>query len=187
MKQTITEKIQEAVAYLSSGKIIAYPTEAVYGLGCNPFNQEAVNALISLKGRSESKGLISIASNWRQIQELIQPVSGQQLEKITKTWPGPTTWVFPASQKAPAWLLGDNATIAVRITDHPIAKQLCDAFQGPIISTSANLSGQPPAKTALEVVAYFNHNIAFILKGKIGGLVKPTQIYDVVTGKLLRG
>lgn len=183
---TVSTDLHEAIRFLKKGDVIAYATEAVYGLGCDPFNEKAVSRLLKIKHREMSKGLILIASHWRQIQHLTKPVDIHKLNQVMATWPGPVTWVFPASQKTPPWLLGYGKTIAVRIINHPQAKALCDLFHSPIVSTSANIQGKSPALTYEDVEHYFNDTIPFILKGKVGGLPKPTSICDVMTGRILR-
>lgn len=178
-------QINHAVQHLKQGHIIAYPTEAVFGLGCDPFNEQAVHSLLKLKNRESSKGFILIVSNWEQINPLIKPIPEQKLIEIKKTWPGPITWVFPASKNVPSWITGENQTIALRMTSHPIAKSLCDEFQKAIVSTSANTASNPPARTIAEVKEYFE-NIDYILTGKLGNLSGPTPIRDALTGTWYR-
>jgi len=176
--------ITTAITHLHSGDIIAYPTEAVYGLGCDPFNQTATTKLCQLKHRPRSKGLILIAADWSQVKTLTAPIPLERFDAITSTWPGPNTWVFPASNIAPAWITGDHNTIAIRITDHPTATALCRAFNGPLVSTSANLSDQAPA-TNIDVL-HKTFPTTPIVEGALGTLTKPTPIREALTGKLLR-
>lgn len=182
----ITSNISLAATYLKRGEIIAYPTEAVFGLGCDPLNEAAVLRLLELKNRPVSKGLIIVASSWRQINDLIQPIAENRLALVQSTWPGPITWVFPAQQTVPKWLSGAYNSIAVRLSNHPLVAQLCDAFGGPIVSTSANLAGEAPAKTSAAVADYFHDQISLILAGELGDLAGPTPIFDAVTGDAIR-
>lgn len=182
----ISNNLHQAVTCLKRGQVIAYPTEAVYGLGCDPFNEKSVTHLLDLKKRTVAKGLILIASDWSQVAHLVRPVSPDQQLTINETWPGPNTWVFPASPETPAWLRGSHTTIAIRITNHPLAKALCDLYEKPIVSTSANLSGSPSARTMNEVLRYFENELDFLLQGEVGGLFMPTTIRDAVTGRVLR-
>ncbi len=178
--------LKKIITHLRKGGIIAYPTEAVYGIGCDPFKEKSVLRLLSLKQREIEKGLLLIASHWSQLEILVEPIATSQLEVVKSTWPGPTTWVFPATKQVPFWISGKHRTIAVRITNHPLVRSLCDGFQGPIISTSANPAGQAPAKTAEQVRNYFNDKIKFILEGDVGGLESPTPIRDAITGQFFR-
>jgi L-threonylcarbamoyladenylate synthase len=183
----INNNILEAVAWLKRGEIIAYPTEAVYGLGCNPFDQNTVMRLLELKQRRMSKGFILIASNWRQVEALVQPIGPKKLTPVLASWPGPTTWIFPATTNVPPWISAIDGSIAIRITNHPQARELCEKYQSPLISTSANLSGEPPARNSEMVVEYFDGKIPFLLEGKVGGLANPTMIRVALSGRILRG
>lgn len=178
--------ITKALTIIKNGGIIAYPTEAVYGLGCDPFNEQAVKRLLAIKQRPIDKGLILIASSWEQLKDLVQPLSPEILQKVFTTWPGPVTWVFPASSKVPKWISGDHASVALRVTAHPLAKQICEKWGNALVSTSANIAGQPPAYNAQTVKQYFASQIDYILEGELGGLNKPTEIRDVLSGKFLR-
>ncbi len=178
--------IQQAVAALKQGKIIAYPTEAIFGLGCDPFNPAAVKQLLSLKQRPVSKGLILIAHNWEQIEALTLPIEEKHLMLAQKTWPGPRTWIFPASSNAPAWIRGEHTGIALRVTQHPIASALCQAFGGPIVSTSANLDGEIPAKDIATIHRYFPSGLEMVVDEALGDASSPTTIQDILTGKTIR-
>ena len=180
----IIHQVDEACRLLKLGQIIAYPTEAVYGLGCAPFNQAAVEKLLHLKQRPVSKGFIVLIANWSQLTPLIGPVPEERLKPVRHTWPGPVTWVFPKAETLPSWLSGDYSSIAIRMTSHPIAKALCK--EGPIISTSANLSGREPAVDVAGVMTQFPSGIDAVLSGLLGGLSKPSAIYDVLSGKRWR-
>lgn len=177
----------EVVEILHQGGVIAYPTEAVYGLGCDPFNHAAVQKLLRLKQREESKGVILVASSWDQVSPLVRDVPKALLNKALATWPGPVTWVFPASEKVPRWICKGRDSVAIRLSAHPIVQSICQAFASPIVSTSANLAGHAPAKTATSVRAQFPSGIDLIVEGEVGALDKPTPIYDVMTGREIRG
>jgi len=178
--------IAQAAIILQQGGLIAYPTEAVFGLGCDPFNPIAVERLCALKQRSIDQGLILIAANFSQVQKLITPLSEEILQRATSTWPGPHTWVFPGSELVPEWVSGSHPSIALRVTAHPIATAICQQFGGAIVSTSANRHGQPPARTANEVRAMLGDEVDFIVEGEVGGLAQPTPIRDVVSGEVFR-
>lgn len=175
-----------AIRTIRQGGIIAYPTEAVFGLGCDPFDEKAVQKILRLKHRSVAKGLILISSEWKQIGHLITPLTDELLNKVQQTWPGSITWVFPASSIVPPWITGDHKSVALRITAHPIAKALCDAYGGAIVSTSANIEGKKPARCMEEVKNYFPIGIDFIINDKVGDLEQPTIMRDAITGKILR-
>lgn len=175
-----------AVIKLREGHVIAYPTEAVFGLGCDPGNETAVRHLLSIKGRHESAGLVLIASDFQQLRPWVANVEQALLDKAMQTWPGPVTWLFPRAKNVPDFVAGTHATIAVRLTAHEPSRALCEAFGAPLISTSANHSSAEPARSAEEVDHYFGDQIAGILEGQLGGGDKPSEIRDLETGKIFR-
>lgn len=180
------QSIDDAVSELRLGGIIAYPTEAVYGLGCDPFNHNTVTQLSILKKRSLEKGFILIASAWKQVAPLTQPIDPKALTHVFQSWPGPFTWVFPASSKVPPWIQGKYPTIAIRLTNHLIAKLLCHRFGGPIVSTSANRELEHPIRNAKMLHMVFGNQINRILEGPLGLSHRPTEIRDAITGEVLR-
>jgi L-threonylcarbamoyladenylate synthase len=174
------------ITTLQSGQLIAYPTEAVFGLGCDPFNEAAVHNLLALKQRSVTKGLILIASEWRQITPLIQPLPPAIEQTVRASWPGPVTWLLPATAQAPAWITGRHDTIALRVTAHPLARHICQLWGKPLVSTSANLTNQLPCTTAAAVRRHFDQTIDYIIDGELGELNQPTAIFDALTGAKIR-
>jgi L-threonylcarbamoyladenylate synthase len=178
--------MQAAINSLRQGQVIAYPTEAVYGFGCDPFQHEAVIRLLQLKHRSADKGFILVAAHWRQLEALVAPIPPRALAQILATWPGPYTWVFPASDLAPAWICGPGRTVALRISAHAVVQELCEGFGGPIVSTSANREGEPPLRDYRAVQIMFGKQIAVIVPGKVGGQIKPTVIRDAISGAIIR-
>ncbi len=178
--------LRRATQVVRQGGIIAYPTEAVYGLGCDPFNPDAVYRLLDLKNRPEHKGLILISDSFERLAPLLVEIPLARLEAIRSTWPGPVTWVMPASSVVPNWLRGRHTTLAVRVTAHPLASALCEAVGMPLVSTSANLSQHPPARSALQVRTRCENRVDFILHSAIGTQKKPTQIRDALSGRILR-
>ena len=180
------QDLQAAVDTLRNGGIIAYPTESVYGLGCDPKNESALQNLIVLKHRDGSKGMIIIASCYAQIDRFIAPHNDRLKRLLCASAPTPATWVVEAAAGLSPLLTGGRTTLAVRITDHPVAAALCRLFRGPITSTSANVSSHPPARSAADVRAQFPSGIDWVVEGTTGELDQPTQIIDARTGAILR-
>lgn len=176
----------EAIKVLRAGGIIAYPTEAVWGLGCDPYNAHAFNRLLELKQRPEDKGVILVASCEQQLGILRDGLSEQQLQTLREVPAQPTTWLIPSSDGIPQWITGQHSSVAVRISRHPVVKSLCDAFGGMIVSTSANLAGKAPATTEQEARAIFAGGVDIYVSGSVGGQKKPSRIIDLVSGKVLR-
>ena len=169
-----------------SGGVIAYPTEAVYGLGCLPANQQAVRRIVSLKRRSpRKKGLIIVASTIEQILPFIELAGLNNSERIFNSWPGAITWIFPANRKASKWLIGEKNTVAVRVSAHAVVRSLCDAL-GPLISTSANPADAPPARSAMQVRNYFATRVDYIYPARLPQQGLPTEIRNAVDGQIMR-
>ena len=179
--------INNAVAAVRLGGVIAYPTEAVWGLGCDPWSLSATQQIWRLKQRPWYKGLILVASLWRHIQPLIESCDEGQIERLRNTWPGPNTWLLPDTGNwVPAWIKGQHTSVAVRISAHPLVSRLCDALDGPIVSTSANPAGARPARTRLKVRQYFSEQLDYVLPGNLGALQQPTQVRDLLTDNIIR-
>lgn len=170
---------------LRRGGIVAYPTESCYGLGCDPHNARALKHLIRLKGRDAAKGLLLIADRLSRLQAHPRPLNAADRARVRRTWPGPVTWIVPASAACPAMLTGGRATIAVRVTSHPGAARLCRALGTALVSTSANKSGKKPAQTAAQCRRMFGARVR-VVDGRIGTRQRPSTLIDLVTGTVLR-
>jgi len=172
-------------AHLRRGGIIAYPTESCYGLGCDPRNLRALKQIIRLKGRDAAKGMLLIADCFKRLKLFIRPLSTAEQARVNRSWPGPVTWVVPASAACPLLLTGGRATIAVRVTAHAEAARLCRSLGMALVSTSANKSGKKPAKTAAECRRIFGVQVR-VIAGRIGQRRRPSTLIDLATGKALR-
>lgn len=169
-------QLSQAKHIIIDGGVIAYPTEAVYGLGCDPFDAEAVMRILRIKRRPVEKGLIIIASCFEQLEPFIQPLTPTQKKKVMASWPGPNTWLLPASDDCPIWLRGSHSTIACRVSGHPVVRQLCDATGMAIVSTSANRAEHEPATTAQQIHLQMGEEIDMILSAPTGGRKAPSTI-----------
>ena len=180
--------IPEAAAALKSGGVIAYPTEAVWGLGCDPCDEATVIRLLAIKQRPVDKGLILIAGALEQLDGLLDwdLLPTDRREAVYASWPGPHTWVVPATARVPTWITGLHRGVAVRVSSHPVVIALCAAFGGPLVSTSANLSSQPPAFSRDQLDPILLAQLDGIVAGDTGGLAAPTAIHDAGTGARLR-
>ncbi len=179
-------RFRETARCVHAGGVVAYPTEAVFGLGCDPFDWFAVERILELKQRSVEKGLILIAADFEQLRPFVQPLPDRQMRIAFDTWPGPHTWLLPAADALPSWIRGHHDSVAVRVTAHPVAAALCRACGSALISTSANLSGRPSARSALGVRLRFGDRIDRILSGSVGSDSEPTPIRDLATGRVVR-
>lgn len=178
--------LRKAVRVLHNGGLVAYPTEGVWGLGCDPWNEDACSTLLTLKQRDWRKGLILVASDFSQLEDFIERPSNSAMKRAQATWPGPATWVFPCSEDAPPLVTGENWSVAVRVSAHPIVRALCESFGGALVSTSANRAGQPPARSIHEVRRKLGPAVQALVPGPLGKLAGPTPIRDVRSGLILR-
>ena len=175
------------IAAYEQGQLLVYPTEAVMGIGCDPDNEKAVMSLLALKQRPIDKGLILLAANYSQLLPYVNDSAIPQDKRfsIFSCWPGPVTWLLPKSCAAPNWLTGGHDAIAVRVTGHPGARALCEKLGRPIVSTSANLTGQEPARNIKEAKHYFADSVHYV-EGNVGQALQPSTIKDALTGATIR-
>lgn len=165
----------------------AYPTEAVFGLGCDPLSEVAMLEILRLKSRPVEKGVILIAGDFEQLRPFvhIDKTLPAHQQKIFDSWPGPTTWLLPKSNLTPSWISGDSELVAVRVTDHPLVKQMCQRVNSPMVSTSANPAGAEPARTSQEVRSYFGDEL-LIVDGSLGKQQTPSVIINGLNLQTLR-
>jgi L-threonylcarbamoyladenylate synthase len=181
-----TYRLSTASRILRGGGVIAYPTEAVWGLGCDPANEFALRRILSLKQRDADKGLILVAASMEQLAMLLSPLSLTQREQMAASWPGPTTWLVPHHGQVHPLVRGRFTSVALRVSAHPLVAALCKHFGGPLVSTSANPQGRPPAMSALAVRRYFGGALDYVLQGGLGGSARPSEIRDLVSGQIIR-
>jgi L-threonylcarbamoyladenylate synthase len=176
--------IHLAAQHVISGGVVAYPTEGVWGLGADPFNQQAVNTILQLKRRPVHKGVILVAAHIQQFEFILRHLDSAQRQALASSWPGPHTWLVPHHNEIPYWICGDHATVALRVSAHPVVKALCQ-LAGPLVSTSANPQGLPPARTGFKARAYFGEQV-FYAPGQVNKNANPSTIRDLATGQIIR-
>lgn len=177
--------IKKLAVHIRRGGLIAYPTESCYGLGCDPRNRNAVLRLLKLKQRPQRKGLILIAGKFTQLASYLQPLTQEQQEILRRDGAQAVTYLMPARHSVPRWLRGEHDTQAVRITAHRQAASLCNALGMALVSTSANCSGDKPARTYADCSRRFGREV-WVLPGKVGKRKKPSTIRAWQDGKIIR-
>lgn len=179
--------IEQIVEHLRNHEVVAYPTEAVFGLGCCPLSESAVQKLLVLKNRPQEKGLILIAPSLDFLRPFIalEKLHSADLTKLQAEYDRPITWVVPAHKDVPQFLTGQFDSIAVRICRHAAVRQLCELSGFALTSTSANLSGQPPCRNSAEVRSQFGEFFP-VLDDNVGNAQNPSEIRDLLTGQLFR-
>jgi L-threonylcarbamoyladenylate synthase len=178
--------IADAAQCIAQGAVLAYPTESVWGLGCDPFNQEAVAAILALKERPVEKGLIVVAANTLQLMPFFADSLLENTEQLAaiENAERPTTFIVPVNNEVPFWLSGKHQSLAVRVSRHPVVKALCEKA-GPLVSTSANPAGKMAAKERFQVQRYFADSV-YYSQGRVGRYSRPSRIIDLKTGTIVR-
>lgn len=177
--------IRKAALIYHRGGVIIYPTESIFGLGCNPQDFYATQKLLTLKQRPIEKGLILIAANIDQLRPYISATE-KNIHTILSPQKAPTTWLVKASTYTPAWITGSHTKVAIRITKHPVIKQMCNQLAAPLVSTSANPGGKPPARSRLKSRIYFGNKVDYYVPGSLGNIKNPSQIIDLESRAIIR-
>ncbi|HLT45109.1 MAG TPA: Sua5/YciO/YrdC/YwlC family protein [Luteimonas sp.] len=182
------DDIDRAAAVLRRGDLLAYPTEGVWGLGCDPFSEAAVTRLLALKQRTPDKGLILVAATLTQFDGLLDwaALDASRREAVQASWPGPNTWLVPATARVPPWVRGAHETVAVRVSAHPVVVALCRAWDGPLVSTSANRAGDPAPATRAALAPAIVDGVDLVVAGETSGLGQPSTLRDAATGARIR-
>lgn len=180
------QHLDKACAVVRAGGLIAYPTEGVFGIGCDPYNEAALQRLLAVKQRDPSKGFILIAATMDMLSPFIATLDKDTRTRVLATWPGPITWVLPKAENTSDIITGGRATVAARVTAHPFAQALSTTLGHTLISTSANLSGQPAITCLQELQQTLGNDVDYVVPLEAGGLQKPTPIFDAVSGEQLR-
>ena len=180
-------KSRLAAQALVSGGVIAYPTEAVWGLGCLPQYKDAVERILEMKNRPVHKGLILVAATTEQLAAYLDGLTAAELSRLSESWPGPFTWLVPDNGAAPAWIKGNHSTVAVRVSAHPVIQSICHTVGSAIVSTSANLGGRQPIKDLLNLRRQFGAHVDYIYAGELGDSATVTAIRHLREDRLVRG
>lgn len=173
------DKIREAVDVLKSGGTLLYPTDTIWGVGCDATNEEAVEKIVALKNRPATKSFIVLVSNVAMLERYISDfpeVCYDIIDFSTK----PTTIIYEKAIGIAKNVLADDGSIGIRVTNDPICQKLIQGLRKPIVSTSANLSGQNSPKNFTEVDSQIKKGVDFILEERINEeMVKPSTIIKI--------
>jgi tRNA threonylcarbamoyl adenosine modification protein (Sua5/YciO/YrdC/YwlC family) len=161
------------------GGVVAFPTDTIYGLGCSLFDVEAVEMLARLKQREPGRAFISLIPEPLQAWGLGDEVGVVAERLIDRYWPGPLSLILRASPLVPKRVQGERGTIALRCPKDTLCQAILDRIGGPVVSSSANRSGERPAGSAAEVVAIFGNQLDVVLDGGGRRAMPPTTLVDV--------
>ena len=176
-----------ALCALGRGEVVLCPTEAVWGLSCDPANPVALRRLLALKRRPPRKGMILVAADRAALRPWVARWRADQDRRLAATWPGPTTWVMRARRPVSPLLSGGRPRLAVRISAHPAVREMCMDYGGALVSTSANLTGTAPARgSRLAALRRFPGHRLPVWPGELGDAERPSRIIDLESGTVLR-
>lgn len=181
----MSAELHEAVKLLRDGGIICHACEGVWGFACDPFNAKAVDRVLKIKRRPQSKGLIVIADEAVKFESELMQLDPKTRARVEQSWPGRTTWLLPTA-RFPKWIVGDNSTVAARVPDHEQAREIAAMFKHPIVSTSANIANDPPCLDEIEAQERFGSVVDFVVSGAIAQSIGPSEIFDAVSGNQIR-
>lgn len=147
---SLEEDVMTAVRVMKNGGVILYPTDTVWGIGCDATCQEAVSRVYRIKHRADSKALILLVDSESSIEKIVGEISGEYRNIISST-ERPTTIIFPKCHGVASNLIAEDGSVGIRVTTERYSKELCSRMGGPIVSTSANISGEPSASTFAQI------------------------------------
>jgi len=173
------EALREAARLLRAGEVVVFPTETVYALGCHGLRSDALRRLRRLRRRPADKGFILLIAEAADVTALAERISPAARRLMNRCWPGPLTLVLPARPELPRELTGGQGTMAVRLSSHPVARELARLVGAPLAAPSANRPGEPPARTAAEALAPFGEAVAWALDGGTSAGSRPSTVVDV--------
>ena len=169
--------IQQAIAVLREGGLFLYPTDTVWGIGCDATNEAAVAAVYALKQRSDTKSLIVLVDSMNMVEQYVQqvPPMAYDLTSISNT---PLTIVYPNAINIAANVLAEDGSVAIRVTQHDFCRELIQNFKRPIISTSANISDEPTPLSFAGISEKIKKGVSFIVDKALekGATRKPSSI-----------
>jgi len=188
--EVTSESLEHAARVISSGGVVAYPTEYCFGLGCDPRQPLALAKVLKIKRREAAMGMILIAATEYQLQHFLDPAlyadDQALLEEARATWPGPVSWLLPPHKNVHHLVRGNHERLAVRVTAHHLAARLCLAAGTALVSTSANPHGMPPARSARQVELMFGDDVDYVLAGRVGSALGPSELREAGSGRILR-
>lgn len=179
--------LTRAADIIRAGGVVAYPTEACFGLGCDPRNIFAVRRILRMKRRARAQGVILIADHRARLMRYANFSALRHRKPMFDSWPGKHTWLVPATGGVSRWVRGEHSTVAVRVTAHRDAAMLCRLAHTALVSTSANRHGRRMLTNTDAVLREFGDEVDFVVDGKVGGARTPSVIRDAQTGKVVRG
>ena len=178
--------LSSSIEWLNAGKILIHPTESIWGIGCDAFNDHAVEQVFILKKRDLSKSFILLAESLESLEKYIKVIRKDDQKFLSKHWPGAYTFLIKYNNKLPQHLRNDSGKIAVRVSDHLPLKSLIEGFSGFMISTSANISGKKNINNPIDIINFFEYEEMAYYDESLGKNLTPSKIIDLETRDIIR-
>ena len=178
--------LDSSVEWLKKGKILIHPTESIWGLGCDAFNEKAVSTIFKIKKRSKNKSFILLIKSLESFKNYLQDINKKDIEYLQQYWPGPYTFLIKYNDKLPKHLWNETHKIAIRVSNHLPIRLLFNSFSGFMVSTSANISGQKNLQKPEEIINFFEHDGMAYYDESLGANRNPSRIIDLETKAIIR-
>lgn len=172
------ETLARSAEIISRGGVIAFRTDTFYGLGVDPFNAAAVQKVKDLKGREGNKPILVLISDLEQLARLIENRSTAFEQLAKQFWPGALTIIGEATDQLPSELTAGTKSVGVRLPDDEGVRELVRVCGGALTATSANPSGEPPARSAAEALNYFGESVDLVVDGGAAKIDQPSTVVD---------
>jgi len=171
------DAVRRAAVIIRQGGVVVYPTETVYGLGCDPVDVDAARRICIIKGRAD-KPLPVACADIEAVKRIVH--FSPAAERIAaQFWPGPLMLVLPAKVEYSIWITHGGSTLGVRVPDHAVARRLAKLSGGAVVSTSANKSGEPPPTSARAAMEQLGGEVDLVLDGGPSPLTQPSTVLDL--------
>jgi L-threonylcarbamoyladenylate synthase len=171
--------IELAASIIRGGGVVCHPTDTVYGLSCSPFDDVALERVFSIKGRGRNKGVLVLVPTVDWVQRLASSIPPGFSRLSDQLWPGPVTFLLPANDGLPSLIRGEKELVGVRRPDHAFLLRWMENIPGPLVSTSANLSGRPPAQSVDELRQWIAPQVDLFIEATDLGESLPSTVLDL--------
>ena len=175
-----------SIEWLEAGKILVHPTESIWGLGCDAFNENAVDLIFKIKKRNKNKSFILLIKSLESFQKYLENIKEIDKKYLSQFWPGPYTFLIRYNDKLPAHLKNNTGKIALRVSNHLPIKRLFNTYNGYIVSTSANISGKNNLDDPNEIINFFEYDEMAYYDEILGENITPSKIIDLESRTVIR-
>ena len=178
--------VTQSIDWLNKGKILAHPTEGVWGLGCNALDELAFKKIYKLKKREYNKSFILLIKSYKSVEQFTEKLSNDEQDFLDEHWPGPVTFLIKYNKNFPKHLQNETGKIALRVSNHLPINTLFKGFNCPIVSTSANISGQDNINDPEKIMSTFDDADVAYYNEELGLHKRPSKIIDLSSREIIR-